>query len=333
MTHRNTILASAVLGTAFSVACGSAQNPPLTPVADLALPGPAARFDYQSLDTASNRLYLAHMYGNQLVVVDIAQRRVIATVPDLPGATGVWSVPELHRVYVSVTGHDQVAVIDDRTFQVVARVGPVSFPDGIAYEPRHRKVYVSDESGRADVVIDASSNQLVRTIPLESEAGNTKYDPVSGRILVAAQTKNDIAVIDPATDRVVERFSYKGADHPHGMLVDERDGLLFVANQGNARLSVLDVKTHALLSEHPVGRSPDVLAFDANRRLLYVAAESGRVSVFKVQGTTVTPVGELAIAHAHTVSVDPRNGLVYLPLQDVNGHPVLRIMAPAAVLH
>jgi len=33
--------------------------------------------------------------------------------------------------------------------------------------------------------------------------------------------------------------------------------------------------------------------------------------------------------HAHTVSVDPQTHFVYFPLQNLNGHPVLRIMTPA----
>jgi hypothetical protein len=39
-----------------------AQSEPeiLTKVADIPLPGPAVRFDYQSLDTQSGRLYIAH---------------------------------------------------------------------------------------------------------------------------------------------------------------------------------------------------------------------------------------------------------------------------------
>ena len=32
------------------------------------------------------------------------------------------------------------------------------------------------------------------------------------------------------------------------------------------------------------------------------------------------------VGHAHTVSVDPRTHLAYFPLQDVEGHPLLRIM-------
>jgi hypothetical protein len=33
--------------------------------------------------------------------------------------------------------------------------------------------------------------------------------------------------------------------------------------------------------------------------------------------------------HAHSVAVDPATHLVYFPLENVGGQPVLRIMAPA----
>ena len=116
--------------------CGAAKTQEastqeaVTSVADVPLPGASARFDYQSLDTASNRLYIAHMRGNQLVVFVVASRKVL--VADLPGATGVWAVPELHRVYVSVTGNHQIAVIDDRDYHIVARIGPISWLAGCA---------------------------------------------------------------------------------------------------------------------------------------------------------------------------------------------------------
>jgi len=38
--------------------------------------------------------------------------------------------------------------------------------------------------------------------------------------------------------------------------------------------------------------------------------------------------GKLFLPHGHTVSVDPNTRFVYFPLENLNGHPVLRIMAP-----
>ncbi len=303
-------------------------GPGLALVKDVPLSGRAARFDYQSLDTASNRLYIAHMRSDQLVVFDTKAEKGIATIGDMPGATGVLAVPVLHRIYVSVTGRHEVALLDDRTLKVVARLGSIGFPDGIAYAPGQRKVYVSDEKRGQELVIDATNDRVTAVTDVGGEAGNSRYDPSSGHVLVAVQTRNDIAEIDPATNKVVNRFTFRGADEPHGMFVDAEDGLLFVANQGSGMMSVLNLQTHTWISEHRVGDDPDVLAFDASRHLLYVAAESGVVSIFAIHGRSVGASGEVRIPHAHTIAADSRTGFIYLPLENVGGRPILRIMRP-----
>ena len=285
------------------------------------------RFDYQSVDTTANRLYISHMNAGELVVFDLKGRKVEGTVSDLPRITGVWSVPALRKVYASVPGRHHVAVIDARTLRVEARVGQIGFPDGIAYAPDVKKVYVSDESGGGELVIDGPTNHVVTTVPLGGEAGNTVYDPGSGQILVAVQTRNEVVAIDPRTDRIIARHRLTGASHPHGMAVDASGRLLFVANEGNATLLLVDLKTMRITGHLSVGEDPDVLAFDPEWHRLYVAAESGEVTVFAERNGSLAPEGRITMPHAHTVSVDPRTHLVYFPLQDVEGRPLLRIMA------
>ena len=126
---------------------------------------------------------------------------------------------------------------------------------------------------------------------------------------------------DPRTDTIVGRYSLEGARHPHGLSLDPERRLLFVANEGNGSLLVVDLPRMRVVSKHRVGDDPDVLAYDRGLGRLYVAAESGTVSVFRAAGQELVP-------HAHTVAVDPGTHLVYFPLESVNGRPVLRIMAP-----
>ncbi len=268
------------------------------------------------------------MNGGQLVVFDLRRRRVEATIDGLPRVTGVCAVSALSRVYASVAGSRHVAVIDARSLRVVARVGEIGFPDGIAYAPGVKKIYVSDESGGGERVIDCVSNRVVATIPVGGEAGNTIYDGGSERILVAVQTRNELVEIDPHSDRVVARHLLKGAAHPHGMSIDVAHRLLFVANEGNARLLTVDLRTMKVISSHRVGEEPDVLAFDAALGRLYVASESGVVAVFTERNGRLVHDGDVTMPHAHTVSVDPWTHRVYFPLQDIGGRPVLRIMAP-----
>ena len=303
--------------------------PGLTLVREIPLPGPANRFDYQSFDPATHRIYMNHMDAGRTIVFDADSSRVVAEIPGVPRATGVLAVPSHHRVYISAAGAHEVVVVDDRTLKTAGRVGGIHFPDGIAYAPEADKVFVSDEAGSADVVIDARTGAKRSTIALGGEAGNTHYDSVSHCIVVAVQTRNELVAIDPITERIVQRYTVPGSDHPHGFTIDEADRLAFISCEGNAALIVLDLRTMKPIQRVKVGDDPDVLAWDPDWRRLYVAAESGLLSAFWLDGTTLEPAGEIHAPHAHTVSVDPRTHRVYLPLENVGGRPVLRIYEPA----
>jgi DNA-binding beta-propeller fold protein YncE len=320
-------LAALLLGAGRSHGVHRPMTPVLQPVADIPLPGPALRFDYQSIDSTTNRLYISHMDASQLIVFNLESRRVEGTIDHLSRITGVCAVPALGEVFASVPGKHSVAVIDAHTLSVKAWVGEIGFPDGIAYAPGLKKIYVSDESGGGELVIDGLTNRKVTTIPLGGEAGNTLYDPGTGHILVAVQSRNEVIEVDPRTDQVTARHMLKGASNPHGMALDDVGRLLFVANEGNAKLLTVDLRTMGIVGTHRVGEDPDVLAFDPAWRRLYVASESGEVCVFAEGNDGLVYQGSVNMPHAHTVSVDPRTHLVYLPLQNVHGHPVLRIMS------
>jgi DNA-binding beta-propeller fold protein YncE len=297
-------------------------------VADVPLPGPARRFDYQSFDSATSRLYISHMHGDRLDVFDTKDGKLVASRDGYPGATGVLAVPSLHKVYVSVTGRHQVAVVDDRTLGTIAWVAGADFPDGIAYAPDEHLIFVSDEHGGVDLVIDGSTNARVARVPLGGEVGNTHYDPVSHCMVVAVQTRNELAAIDPRTRRIVARYPVP-CEHPHGFLIEERSRLAFVTCEGDAKLLVLDLRTMRVTATLAVPDDPDVLAFDRGLRRLYVACESGAVAIFDLRGAKLTPFGVYRAPYAHSVAVDPATHRVYLPLQEVGGKPMLRILQPA----
>ncbi|HEU5352165.1 MAG TPA: YncE family protein [Terracidiphilus sp.] len=305
-----------------------AHYPVLMKVVDIPMPGPAVRFDYQSLDVKASRLYISHMNANQLVVFDTRNRKVVANLDGFSRVHGVIAVPEIGRVYASATGKHQVSVVDMATLKTIATAGPIDYPDGLAYAPTVKRVFVSDERGGVDAVIDATTNKLIAKIPLGGGAGNTVYDPVSGRILVAVHRVNELVAIDPAAMKIVRRYPLPGIENPHGISLDTETGLAFIAGEENHSLAVFDLKAMKLLSVHQVGEDPDVLAFDPGLKRLYVSAESGIVTVFQESNRNLTLLGKLYMPDAHTVSVDPKTHLVYFPLQNMNGHPLLRIMKP-----
>ncbi len=307
----------------------AAQSLPLKKLGDFELPGATNRFDYQSYDPRTHLLFIAHLGAGTVVVFNTESQKVVAEIPNVSQAHGVLVVPDLDRVYASATGTNEIVVIDAKNLKEIARIPGGVYPDGLAYAPEVQKVYVSDQAGRTETVIDARLNKRIATIQLGGEAGNSQYDPVSKHIFVNVQTSNELVEIDPRTDKIVARHPLAGSKHNHGLLIEPSQRLAFIAWEGNSKLLVLDMQTMRVISVHPVGKDPDVLAFDDGLHLLYVAGESGIVSVFRENGKKLVKVGEGMLApDAHSVAVEPQTHRVYFPLQNVNGRPVLRVMKP-----
>jgi YVTN family beta-propeller protein len=327
-------LVAAVVGMAVGRVAKASDEPaignlPLTHVADIALPGRASRFDYESYDPDRHLLFIAHLGDSEVVVFDTQQGRVVGRITGIAGVHGVLVVPRLSRVYASATGTNEIVAIDEGSLKIVARMPGGAYPDGMAYAPDVHKLYVSNETGKTETVIDVSTNQRISTIPLGGEVGNTQYDPVSRHIFVNVQTRRQLIEIDSATDAIVTRIDLPGAQGNHGLLIIPASRLALIACEGNDRLLVLDMRTMKLAGSFDVGGDPDVLAFDPGPRTVYVAGEAGIVSMFGVAGSNVSKIGDGRVGpNAHVVNIDPATHRSYFPLKNVDEHPVLRIMAP-----
>jgi DNA-binding beta-propeller fold protein YncE len=118
-----------------------------------------------------------------------------------------------------------------------------------------------------------------------------------------------------------------GIERPSGFLLDAANRRAYVTGEGNARVGVLDLETGRVVGSYPVGEDPDVLALDAERHHLFVAAESGVIAPFEIRGDSLIPLPRYRAPHAHSIASDPATHLLYVPLEDVGGRPTLRILA------
>jgi DNA-binding beta-propeller fold protein YncE len=129
------------------------------------------------------------------------------------------------------------------------------------------------------------------------------------------------------TDTIVARVDLPGADGNHGLLIDARRQLAFIACEGNDRLLIVDLKTRRVREAFAVGRGPDVLAEDEAASELLVASESGIVDVFAIgRDNVLENAGRFMAPNAHVVAIDPDQHVAYLPLKNLSGRPVLRIL-------
>ncbi|MGH9884832.1 MAG: YncE family protein [bacterium] len=164
---------------------------PLTFVADLPLPGNASRFDYQWIDAANRRLFIAHLGDSSLLVFDLDGQRVIHEVARLPSVHGVVAAPALHLVFATATAEKTLALIDDQTFQVKSRVPAGEYPNGLAFDPATEEVFVSNNKGRGVAVVDVKTAKVLPGIDIGGGAGNTQWDAgsaISSRRFTARPT-------------------------------------------------------------------------------------------------------------------------------------------------
>ncbi len=320
-----TVLALLVLG---GMACASGDSKvAFDVVADVPLPGDTSRFDYESLDPDRHLLFIAHLGASEVLAFDTQTRKVVARIKDMSDVHGVLVVPELKRTYASATGTNEVVAIDEDSFAIMARIPGGRYPDGMAYAPDVHKLYVSDETGATETVINVQSNQRVATIELGGEVGNTQYDSVSKHIFANVQSRNDLVEIDPTTDQVVRHILVRGAEGNHGLLIDAARRRAFIVCEGNDKMLVINLDTRAVESTFDVGRGPDVLSEDQLSGQVYVASESGVVSIFRQNDGRVIKAKEGFLApNAHVVAIDAAQHLGYFPVKNLSGRPMLRLV-------
>jgi DNA-binding beta-propeller fold protein YncE len=298
---------------------------PLRPVGEIALPGDSSRFDYASLDTDRGLLFVAHLGASEVIEIDIHAGTLVRTIPGIDQVHGVLVVPQHHRVYATATGTNQMITLDEDTGQRLGQASTGDYPDGLAYDPIRNAIWTTNESGGSETVIDADTGQLRGTVQVGGEAGNVVYDSQSRQMLVAVQTSNQLAVIDPNTLAVTRQVPLPGCDHSHGLTIDATHRLAFVACDANATLLTLDLNTWQTVGTQQVGDNPDVLTYELIANRLYVAAESGWLTILDEHDRRLTVTGSSHLADgAHIVAVDPTTHRSYYPIpHGHDGHPAL----------
>lgn len=299
---------------------------------DIPLTGGANRLDYQSIDENTHRLYISHLGSRLVHVFDLQKQKIIADIP-LPGEPyGILAVPSVKKVFVSLGDKNVVEVIDERTNTLIATVSTGETPDGITYNGRTKHIFVSDENGGTVTVINALTNTYISDISVGHNVGNTHADETQNIIYSVAGDEDALVAINPEKNKVIQKFELPGCSHPHGFLIDPDTRYAFITCDENNVMVVFDLDSKKIVLTDTVGEQPDVLAYDSGLHRLYITSENGVMTIFTVKKGAVKKVSQGFIAsHAHTVAVDSRSHLLYLPLENDGGRPRLRVLQPEGI--
>jgi DNA-binding beta-propeller fold protein YncE len=268
-------------------------------------------WDYLSLDSVGQRLYVSH--ATKVVVIDLAKDQVIGEVTNTPGVHGFAIAPELGRGFSSNGRENKVSIVDLHTLQTLSKVDTGENPDAILYEPKRKEVYAFNGRGRSATVFAAETGKLVATVPLGGKPEFAVCDPAAGRIYNNLEDKNAVAVIDTATHQVVATWPIAPGEEPSGMAFDSKNHRLFLGC-GNKLMVMMDSSNGKIVGSVPIGVGVDANCFDPGTQFAFSSNGEGNVTIAHLDSPEkLTVVQTLKTEpRARTMALDPATHKIYL---------------------
>jgi DNA-binding beta-propeller fold protein YncE len=266
-------------------------------------------YDYLTVDTASERLYVSH--GTKVNVLNKVTGDSIGVIQTEKDVHGIALVHELGKGYISNGGANSVLVFDLKTFKVLAHVPTGQFSDGIFYDDFSKKVISCNGRSKNMTVIDPTNDQAVATIQLTGWP-ETAVSDGAGKIYVNNAEKAEVDVIDASTYKVINTWPNAPAKGASGLAIDRKNMLLF-AGCDNKTLIVMNARNGKIIASLPIGDESDAIGFDKTLKLVYSTNGEGTLTVIK----EISP-DKFAIAQtlktkkgARTMAVDQLSHKIY----------------------
>lgn len=254
-------------------------------------PGTSARAD----GGAPNLAYVtgAGAGGQEVAVIDIAQRKVTASIAVNGSPWGIVLSADNRFAYVTEQTAAQVAIIDANAHQVVATVPTGAAPEGIALDAGTGNLYVANSGTNTVSILNGDQRKVVTTLTV----GNHP-------------TGVAIATV--------------GTSIPNYL-----DPEVYVANSGSDSVTIISTQKRQVVATVPVPGGPVAIVVPSYGSVAYVATQSGSVAVISLaKRTLLGTLMQQSGAQWGQMDYDAITSQVYLP--DATSNQVF-ILAPASV--
>lgn len=254
--------------------------------------------------------------------------------------------PDGERVYVTCSLGGSLSIYDAATWEREARITHegFDFPHGLAVRESAGELWLAATYSSRVYVIDLADGTILADLPTGREKSHmVSFPPGGDRAYVANIGSDDVTVIDADAREIVGHVDVGGG--PEGIAAMAE--YVLVANQQDARLSVIDHDELAVTNEALLGTTPvRVVPQPGGNYVLVANRESNDISVIDTEhvrdgerrpweiaripvgiwpgGTVFTPDGERAfVANNKTndVSVLDPSGFTERERFDTGLHP------------
>jgi len=272
-------------------------------------PHQSGGFDHADVHLESGLVYVAHTATGTVEVMDGESAKHIATLLGCQEASGIICAQNENLVFAAARGNGKILVIDALTNRVLREVQAGSMPNGLAWDNRRKQLLVADVQDDHARLVDPYSGKLISALRLTGRPRWCAYSSEKDLFLVNIREPAGVAILAPEnmSQKAFLPISIAG---PHGLDIDDKSGLAYVACDARA-VVVLDISTGHERTVVPIGGGPDVVWLNSDRHRLYCAI--GRPGVVEVIDTQKMIVDEKVNTEegAHTFTFDRKRQRLY----------------------
>ncbi|CAG1022831.1 PE-PGRS family protein PE_PGRS18 [Methylococcales bacterium] len=239
---------------------------------------------------------VANPGSKDITVIDGQSRKIVGKVPVGTGGVGVALSVDGQYAFAADWFERNIAVVDVKNLSVVRRIPVGNIPAGLVASRAGENVYVSNRDDDTLSEIDLKTWTVKRTVKVGKHPFGIHLSEDGTKLYSANVESNDLSVVDLATFTLSKTVTV--GDRPYA--VGEAQGRLFVTNQYDASVSVIDTKDLKPVATIKVGEYPEGIATHPDGKQVYVANWMGNsvsvidASELKVVNTIPTGDGSRA---------------------------------------
>ena len=248
---------------------------------------------------AETTAYIANGGADEVLKV-IASSEAVTTTPVTGSPYGAAVTPDGEQVLVTQNGADTVVFISTSNFSgspFTLAVG--SFPRGITVEPSGRYAYVANFGDNTVSKISISGRNIAETITVEDGPWGVaaRFDEQNDSPVVyaACNTDDSVTVIGKDTQKTIINVG----DGPTGLAVTPDGSDVYVANNNDDTVSIIDTLTNTVIDTVTVGSAPWGIAVGAEGKYVYVTNSDADT-------VTVIQTADRSIVRTYLVGDTPR---------------------------
>jgi len=299
------------------------------------------------------RLFVTNERSGDLSVIDLASRRVVATVPLGKRPRGIRVSPDRTTLYVALSGSpfappgvdekglpppdrsaDGIGVVDVRSLKLLRVIPAGTDPEQLAVSRDGSRLFVANEDAATASAVDVVAGRVVATVGVGGEPEGVELSPDESVVYVTSEEDGEVFVIDAAKAVVLHKI---GVDPRPRSTVFLPDGSrAYVTCENGGSVVVVDARKHERLrtikltgeSVRPMGAvvSPD-------GRRLYVTTGRGR-NVVTIDTATSEPIASIEVgARPWGIALTPDGRTLFTANGPSNDVAIVDVVKRVVVAH